>query len=366
MSDDPTTPGGVDTGERPDHTADASRDDSDSAVFGLIPTRTDAEYQEAFDELYPEGEEFVRYVRRFAVLLILSTIIAALGLLLDSVAVIIGAMLIAPLMTPILAVGAALTQGWIFRAARALVLITAGTAAAILTGYLVAVVGGLGVTEADLPSEVTTRTAPGLLDLGVAIAAGAAGGYVTTRRAATSALPGVGISVALVPPLATVGICAQVGAYDLAGGALLLFITNLVAIILAAGVTFVITGFGPRVHTSRGVTPRVGLTVALIAVMAVSVPLAFHTRHVIHEAQIRRETLKAVTDWDSTVTVDRLTVDLEEDRRAVIDIGISGNNPPEPAWRLAEAIASRTGSQVELQFAFTQESRNFLDVAHAT
>ena len=146
-------------------------------------------------------------------------------------------------------------HGWAARAIEALATVVGGVVAAIATGWVCAALGGFGLDPANLPSEVLARTAPGLLDLGVALAAGAAGGYVLARPEANSALPGVGIAVALVPPLGTVGICFEVGRNDLAEGALLLFVTNFACIVLAAALVFIVVGMvSPdvrRLATSR-------------------------------------------------------------------------------------------------------------------
>ena len=128
--------------------------------------------------------------------------------------------------------------------------LTGSTSGAVGIGALVAIAVGVVVsfispslrTDLPLPSELLARTNPNLIDLCIALAAGAAGGFVAVRTEASGALPGVGIAVALVPPLATVGICLGLGELGLALGALLLFSTNFVAIVLAAGL--VLTGAG--------------------------------------------------------------------------------------------------------------------------
>ena len=96
-----------------------------------------------------------------------------------------------------------------------------------------------------LNPSIDARTAPGLLDLGVALAAGAAGAYVAARRTGTDALPGVAIAVSLVPPLATVGICLELGRLDDAAGAGLLFLTNFASITVVASIVFILTGAKP-------------------------------------------------------------------------------------------------------------------------
>jgi uncharacterized membrane protein len=98
---------------------------------------------------------------------------------------------------------------------------------------------------------VRARTFPGLLDLGIAVTAGAAAGYILPRRSATSALPGVGIAVALVPPLAVVGITLEADARTESANALLLYGTNLAAIVFSAAVMLLLSGFRPHVRRSR-------------------------------------------------------------------------------------------------------------------
>ena len=186
-------------------------------------------------------------------LIVLSTLLAAFGLAANSVAVVIGAMLVAPLMTPILATAASLLLADVETLVSSVLTIAGGVAMAILTSMAVTFIGLQNFATAySLPSEILSRTQPSLLDLGVAIAAGLAGGYVLTRPRASSSLPGVAIAVALVPPLATVGILIQIGAVSQAGGAFLLFLTNLFAIILSTIVVMVLSGFVPPKSACRG------------------------------------------------------------------------------------------------------------------
>ena len=176
--------------------------------------------EEILNELFFEGREWRPFLFRFGTLIVLSTTIAALGLIGNSAAVVIGAMLVAPLMTPILAVAAALVHGQARRLVVSFAVLIGGTLAAIGTGWVVSSVAPGTVTATELTPELLARTVPSLLDLGVAIAAGLAGGYVLTHPRAGSSLPGVAIAVALVPPLATVGISLELGATASAEGAL--------------------------------------------------------------------------------------------------------------------------------------------------
>ncbi|MEO1085673.1 MAG: DUF389 domain-containing protein, partial [Acidobacteriota bacterium] len=174
----------------------------------------------------------------FMLLIALSTSIAALGLLQNSAAVVIGAMLVAPLMTPILGVGLALLQGnthLLSTATRALV---SGYALAIALGALC---GWLAPPTA-MTSELLARGGPTLLDMGVALLSGVAAAYCLGRPGLLAALPGVAIAAALVPPIATTGIALANGEWSLARGSSLLFGTNVVAIVLGAAMSLFAVG----------------------------------------------------------------------------------------------------------------------------
>ena len=205
------------------------------------------------DRLFPtmnraERIEVYRQIRRaarpgidFFMMIGLSAGIAALGLILNSPAVIIGAMLIAPLMSAIVAMGLAIVQGDMTFLLRALRATLRGTGVVIAVGIVI----GLFYVDREGTQEMLSRTEPTLLDLLVATASGVAAAYALCRKNVSAALPGVAIAVALVPPLATVGLFLGIGDVYLAYGASLLFITNLAGITCASGVVFTLFGFRP-------------------------------------------------------------------------------------------------------------------------
>jgi uncharacterized hydrophobic protein (TIGR00271 family) len=213
----------------------------------------------------------------FYVLIILSAGIAFLGLLLDSSSVIIGAMLIAPLMNPILAMAHGLVMGnmrMFWQAANSTLtgVIMAVGMSAFLALTLFALGAGLEPTN-----EILSRTSPNLLDLLVALLSGAAAAYAVSRSQLAGALPGVAIAAALVPPLCVVGYGVGTGQFDIAGGAALLFITNLAAITVAAAAVFLLLGFRPPVRIERGEQARHGLTVSLVVLGIVALVLVVFT-----------------------------------------------------------------------------------------
>jgi uncharacterized hydrophobic protein (TIGR00271 family) len=146
---------------------------------------------------------------RFYALVVVATTIAALGLIMNSTAVVIGAMLVAPLMTPIFGISLALVRGEPTLFGHAVKAEVIGVFTAILFSACVGfLMPGLEATE-----KMLGRTKPNLLDLLVAVLAGFAGAYALVDEKISPALPGVAISTAIVPPLANCGLCLAMGAY---------------------------------------------------------------------------------------------------------------------------------------------------------
>ena len=169
----------------------------------------------------------------FGILICLSTLIAALGLIRDSASVVIGAMLVAPLMTPIVGAGLGLAQSNIHLVSTSLRTVLRGFATAFMIGVLI----GL-IFQPTVSQEMDSRGHPNFLDLIVALVSGIAAAYALGRPNLLSALPGVAIAAALVPPLATSGMALAIFEFHLSYGSLLLFLTNIIAIILGTTITF--------------------------------------------------------------------------------------------------------------------------------
>jgi uncharacterized hydrophobic protein (TIGR00271 family) len=165
----------------------------------------------------------------FWTMLVLSGIIATAGVLADSTATVIGAMIIAPLSTPIMGIALGIVKRERIRAGRFVLL---GAIVVVLIGAIAAFV----VPDIDVQTnaQITSRTSPTVIDLIAAIATGVAGAVGLARRDVAAVLPGVAIAISLVPPLAVVGICLGEGSVSLALGALLLFVSNLVSMVIAA------------------------------------------------------------------------------------------------------------------------------------
>jgi uncharacterized hydrophobic protein (TIGR00271 family) len=209
----------------------------------------------------------------FVALMVLSTIMAAIGLIQNSAAVVIGAMLVAPLMTPLLGLGLALEQGNPMLARLALRSITLGLCVSLFGGFLV----GLSTPSLEEPTrQMLARGGPRLLDLLVAFAAGLAAAYASSRPGLIAALPGVAIAAALVPPIATSGLALSLGDFSLAMGALLLFAINMVTIVLASQMSLWAVGFRYLKKKSR-LTLMVGISI-IVAVLGLGVYLSLQER----------------------------------------------------------------------------------------
>ena len=192
------------------------------------------------EELYADIQGGARLSWVFIVLVLLSSVVAAIGLLRDNVVIIIGAMVIAPLLDPNVALSLATTLGDIDLARGAMKTNVVGVVAALFLSILI----GL-VMEVNLAiPQIVSRTTVGLGDIVIALAAGSAAALSLTTGA-LSALIGVMVAVALLPPLVTLGMLIGEGRWEMAFGALLLLLTNLICINLAGVVTFLARGIRP-------------------------------------------------------------------------------------------------------------------------
>ena len=169
----------------------------------------------------------------FVLLNAVSGLLASFGLLQNSPAVVIGAMLVAPLLGPLTAISVGLVTARLRLTRRASITVLIGAAIAVVCGWIL----GLVVPLESPTTEMLARGSPSLLDAGVALSAGAVGAYATARKEIPAALAGVAIAAALVPPLCTIGLGLAIGDPGLAFGAVLLFLTNIVSVaVIGAGV----------------------------------------------------------------------------------------------------------------------------------
>lgn len=231
---------------------------------------------------------------RFRLLVWFSAVIATLGLIADSTAVVIGAMLVAPLLGPLMAIGEASLGGRTRQGLAAVRALGEGVITAIAISFVLAhaaMLSSFDVFEA-LPDEIQARTRPNPLDLGIALAGGAIGAYAVARMRDSAALPGVAIATALMPPLCTVGIGLAIEDRGVWGGALLLFTTNLAAIVFTAGMVFWALGLGPQ--RGRNGYPVRQAVVGLVPIALLGFTLFGLTARAVGEAR------EAESLWDAS------------------------------------------------------------------
>lgn len=305
--------------------------------------------ESVIDDLFFEPPDRVQKQIGFWTLLVLSVVIATLGVLADSTAVVIGAMLVAPLMTPIMGVSAGIVNGWLRRISASFLTVAGGVVVAIIVAWIVAVWTPRLVPLAS-NSQILSRTSPTLIDLMIAVAAGAAGAYAIVDKRVSSSITGVAIAVALVPPLGVVGVMMQAGEWADAFGAFLLFLTNLVSIILVASVVFVVTGLAPfsEYAKNRRLTRTIYSTV-LLAAFVIMVPLAFTSNGIIASATRQSVTQQVVEEWldPSGLILNRVEID-ETD----VDVRVSGTGTLPEVAELESTLEAAIGVDVSVRVEY--------------
>lgn len=306
--------------------------------------------QRVVRSMYHEGPRFRPWVWRFATLMALSVSLASLGLLADSAAVIIGAMVVAPLMGPVLGVSAAIVRGWPTRGFQQAVVVL------VAAGGAVALAAAIGLALASFeapPHELLARTEPNIRDLGVAMLAGTVGAYTIVRKEAAEAMAGAAIAVALVPPLATVGISLQCGRIDMAVGALLLVLANVTGVMFAGAVTFIFVGFVPGMTLASGAGQilRGVRWVALAAVLMVF-PLQWSGPGLLSPPPEGTDVTLVVEDWAEAAESPADVIEVEisvEAGVANVDVVVATSGQLPSVFALADSLSDVLGRQVVVE-----------------
>ena len=260
----------------------------------VLPENQRRTLEELSDDLDLRSGDTRAKQSAFWTMLVLSGVIATAGVLADSTATVIGAMIIAPLSTPIMGIALGIVKRERIRAGR---FVLFGAVVVVLIGIVAAFV----VPDIDLQtnSQITSRTSPTVIDLIAAIATGLAGAVGLSRRDVAAVLPGVAIAISLVPPLAVVGICIGEGSLGQAMGALLLFVSNLVSMVIAGTVLFAALGYSAEADAEARLVgaPRKSSVTLVLLLVAVLVPLALNTALVLllHSWSGRIQTV--AQDW---------------------------------------------------------------------
>ncbi|GAA4742225.1 TIGR00341 family protein [Gordonia alkaliphila] len=252
----------------------------------LIPVSQRRDVADISDRLDLAAGDRQAKTSAFWTMLTLSGVIAVCGIATDSTATVIGAMIVAPLSTPILGLGLGIVTGRLALVRGSAVTILGGVAVVVVMGVLIAQIlpNPAGVLS---NSQVLGRTSPAIADLLAALATGLVGAIAITRRDVADVLPGVAIAISLVPPLGVVGVCLGSGAYSLAVGALVLFASNVLAMVVTGVLVFSLAGYRSAGEGRAGVWRgrRIQLVFAC-ALLVIAVPMTINSLNTLWSRQI--------------------------------------------------------------------------------
>jgi len=315
------------------------------------------ERREVLEDLLVFGKHNRRqFLIRMSVLMILSTVIATAGLLSDSAAVVIGAMLVAPMMNPVMGAAGSVVMGWSSRFYRSILLVlTMGVGAVLMAMAITA----LSPEIVFMPEQVLARTRPTFYDLLIALAAGSAGAYTITHKE-SGAIPGVAVAVALLPPLASAGVLIVALEMELALRALVLFLTNLIAMVLAAALTLMAAGVSPASARRRSAAfIKSQLWLFALLMFAVSIPLYFYSQKVIFDAEYKAAKSELLQSWLRENNLVLTGIDFRVEDK-VIYLELEGPNPPVGIRNLYEramehARMNNLDGDFTLKYSWTQK-----------
>jgi uncharacterized hydrophobic protein (TIGR00271 family) len=286
---------------------------------------------------------------RYAFMVVMSCGIAILGLLQSSAAVVIGAMLISPLMGPIVQLGFSLCVVDFRLMRRALYALAIGVVLALLTAMCIVWLSPLK----EATSEILARTQPNLFDLLVALFSGLAGGYaVITRKG--EAIVGVAIATALMPPLAVVAFGLATSNMAIAGGAFFLFMTNLLAI--AFSVTLIAKWYGFGVANSPQHTAwQAGVIAATFIFLAI--PLGLALRDIAEQTWTAKQTRQAVQSYlgEHGGSIEQLKIERSNDDYAINVVALVPTYLSDAQVNIQRRLAQR------LRHSFTVQVRQMLE-----
>ncbi|MFO8148465.1 MAG: DUF389 domain-containing protein [Bacteroidota bacterium] len=298
----------------------------------LLPRATSEEFEDLFKVLRENAEISSIYV----VMMILSTLIASFGLFGNSSPVIIGAMILAPIISPIVSFSMGMVRYDVNMLKTGVVTIIIGTLVALVFAAGVSIIIPLKV----LTPEINARLSPTLLDMGIAVASGIAAAYAHAKSGIAKSLAGVAIAVALVPPLAVAGIGIGWWDWEVFSGAFLLYSTNLAGIIMFAGLTFLILGFAPFKRA------KMGLIYTFIIIAIVMVPLSLSFNRIKEEASITSQLEGSVIE-----NVVLKEVNVRFGKKLLVSVKVVSGEPinSEEMKRIKAKIENEIGRPVTLE-----------------
>jgi uncharacterized hydrophobic protein (TIGR00271 family) len=296
--------------------------------------------EEEYRELFVALRDSSSVTPSYQVLMVLSVLLALSGLYADSAPVIIGAMILAPMMSPVVSLAMGLARSDVNLIRNSVRTVSIGMAWGLGCAVLMSFAMPL-----DVPThEMRSRMSPTLLDLMVAVISGIAGAYANAKEEIAKSLAGVAIAVALVPPLCVAGIGLGWAEWEMARGAFLLLITNLVGIAAAASVTFLVLGFAPFGRA------RKGLVVSVAMMLAISVPLWAAFMHLVERDRIQDQVPVGVVELlGEAVDVVKVQVTVGDPHRVRVVLSSSARLHEAHVDALKQIIVERIGEPLVLE-----------------
>ena len=292
----------------------------------------------------------------FFVMAVLSCMIATFGLLTDSEATIIGAMLVAPLMSPVLGIGLASIRGDAILLRNAIKALFQGAIIIVFISTLITLSNKMMpfISLQEIPKIVIDMSRASPFHLGIALAGGLAASFALVQPNLSAALPGVAIATALTPPLCTIGVGIALGDWNIAGGALLMFITNGITIAASAMFIFWAMGFMPRRKEGGARIPRT-MQITFVLTVLLLAPLGWQSYQFVQDANLTREINELVLEEVGLLGAELSVMDWHEEEEIYninITILVSDNLAEfgyEESLQLQENIAGRLQETVALK-----------------
>lgn len=281
----------------------------------------------------------------FIVLMILSTLLATIGLFQDSTPSVIGAMILAPLMAPIISLAMGFTRNNPSLITNSLKTLGIGVFSALFFSAFLTLILPLEMMTLQMSSRIN----PNLLDLFIAIFSGIAGAYASSKEEVAKSLAGVAIAVALVPPLAVTGIGIGWADIQMIYGSFLLFLTNFVGMVLAASFTFIVLGFAPIFKAKKG------LAYSTILLTIVSIPLIFSFYSLVLQSNDynKLSQLKTLTLTHQKVRMNVININTSSQHKSSLEIEIISTYwlNPEDYKEIKQQIETTLNKKVELKIS---------------
>jgi uncharacterized hydrophobic protein (TIGR00271 family) len=254
----------------------------------------------------------------FIALTILSTLLATVGIFQDSTPTVIGAMILAPLMAPIIALSMGIVRSNKLITQSSIITLALGVMSALFFSFALTFFMPLDI----MTSQMSSRINPNLLDLFVAIFSGIAGAYASSKEEVAKSLAGVAIAIALVPPLAVTGIGIGWAEWPMIHGSFLLFLTNLFGMIIAASLTFIILGYAPVQRAKKG------LVMPAVLLIGVSVPLVFSFYSLMLQSSdyAKLNKIKELYIKEQKIELNILTIHSSTKEKTVIECEVSADS----------------------------------------